>query len=101
MKKWHFAYKTNMVWIKTGIGMGYYARGKHELLLIGIRGKMSPPGAQSRYQSVINASKGKHSKKPDEAYSIIEEAYPPSEHKLLELFARNERDSWASWGNEI
>lgn len=101
MDAWGFTYKTNMVWIKPTMGMGYYSIGKHELLLIGTRGKMSPPKAQSRYQSVINASRGKHSKKPDIVYDIIEEAYPPTEYKLLELFARNKRKGWTSWGNEV
>lgn len=101
MKAWGFDYKSNMVWVKPTMGMGYHSIGKHELLLIGTKGKMSPPGAQSRYQSVINASKGEHSKKPDLVYEIIEEAYPPTEHKLLELFARNRRIGWTSWGNEI
>lgn len=100
MESWGFTYTTNMVWIKPQMGMGYHAIGKHELLLIGKKGKMSPPGAQQRYQSVINASRGKHSKKPDDVYSIIEEAYPPSEYKLLELFARNKRPGWEVWGNE-
>lgn len=101
MEAWGFTYKTNMVWIKPTIGMGYHSRGKHELLLIGTKGKMSPPGSQSRYQSVINASKGEHSKKPDLVYEIIEEAYPPTDYKLLELFARNTRKDWSSWGNEL
>ena len=101
MKAWGFVYKSNMVWVKPTMGMGYHSIGKHELLLIGTKGKMSPPGAQSRYQSVINASKGEHSKKPDLVYEIIEEAYPSTEHKLLELFARNKREGWTSWGNEI
>lgn len=101
MKAWGFTYKTNMVWIKPTMGMGYHSRGKHELLLIGTKGNFHPPAAQSRYQSVINASKGEHSKKPGLVYEIIEESYPPTEYKLLELFARNERDGWASWGNEL
>jgi len=101
MAAWGFSYKSNMVWVKPTMGMGYHSIGKHELLLIGTKGKMSPPGAQSRYQSVINASKGEHSKKPDLVYDIIEEAYPPTEHKLLELFVRNRRLARTSWGNEL
>jgi N6-adenosine-specific RNA methylase IME4 len=101
MESWGFEYKTGLVWIKPTIGTGYHSRGKHELLLVGTMGNFHPPGAQSRYQSVINASKGKHSKKPDLVYNIIEEAYPPTEYKLLELFARNKRDGWLSWGNEF
>lgn len=101
MEAWGFNYKSNFVWVKTKIGMGYYTRGRHELLLIGTKGKFSPPKASERYQSVINASQGQHSKKPDVVYDIIETSYPPTEYKLLELFARSKREGWTSWGNEI
>ena len=43
MEAWGFTYKSQMVWDKELIGMGYWARGQHELLLIGTRGKFSPP----------------------------------------------------------
>lgn len=101
MKMWGFKYKTNMVWIKPTIGMGYHARGKHEILLVGTKGKFHPPRSQSRYQSVINASRSEHSRKPELVYGIIEEAYPPAEYRLLELFARNKRAGWVSWGNDV
>jgi hypothetical protein len=32
-----------MVWVKDGMGLGYYARQNHELLLIGGNGTMSAP----------------------------------------------------------
>ena len=101
MKSWGFNYTTNFVWIKDKMGMGYHSRGQHELLLIGKKGKISPPGAQVRYLSVITASRGNHSKKPDLVYNILEQYFPPSEYKLIELFARNKREGWESWGNEL
>lgn len=101
MDAWGFAYKTQFVWVKPHIGMGYWGRSKHELLLIGTKGEISPPKAAERYQSVINASVGEHSKKPVVVYDIIESAFPPAEWKLLELFARNRREGWTSWGNEV
>ena len=45
MKAWGFEYKTSMVWIKDKIGMGYHARSRHELILIGTRGTPGVPGA--------------------------------------------------------
>ena len=48
---------------------------------------------------MINAELGKHSKKPEILYEMIEKMYP--KHKYLELFARNKRDRWESWGNQI
>lgn len=34
MDAWGFEYKTNAVWDKQIIGMGYWFRGQHELLLV-------------------------------------------------------------------
>jgi N6-adenosine-specific RNA methylase IME4/ParB-like chromosome segregation protein Spo0J len=101
MKAWGFEYKTNAVWIKDKIGTGYYFRGQHELLLIGVRGKgIGVPVEASRPSSVIEAPRKEHSQKPEVVYDIIEKMYPG--HKYLELFARGNRwsDSWTIWGQE-
>lgn len=98
MESWGFEYKTQFVWVKPRIGMGYWARNKHELLFVGTKGKMSPPESDERYQTVIHGSVGEHSKKPDVVYDIIESAFPPTEYRLLELFARGNREVWSSWG---
>jgi N6-adenosine-specific RNA methylase IME4 len=42
--------------------------------------------------------KGKHSKKPDAMYELIEDR---SMGPYLEMFARNTRPGWDSWGDEI
>lgn len=99
VKAWGFEYKTNMVWIKDKIGMGYYARGQHELLLIATKGSPKVPLPESRPPSVITAPRTKHSEKPDVIYSVIESMYPAN--KYLELFARNERNGWGVWGNQV
>lgn len=97
MRSWGFTYKTNMVWIKDKIGMGYYARQRHELLLIGTKGKIGVPDPKDRPDSVINAPRTEHSEKPG-MYEVIERMYPY--RKYIELFARNSRKGWESWGNE-
>ena len=100
MKAWGFYYRTNIVWVKDKIGTGYYSRGKHELLLIGIKGEgIGTPLPENRPESVILAERTEHSKKPDIFYEIIEKMYP--KHSKIELFARNKRDGWGAWGNEI
>lgn len=95
---WGFDYRTCMVWIKDKIGMGYYARQRHELLLIAKQGEIPPPLPADRPDSVISAPRGKHSEKPEEVYEIIERMYP----KLpkIELFCRKRREGWEAWGNE-
>lgn len=36
LQAWGFGYRTCAVWDKEIIGMGYYFRGQHELLLVGV-----------------------------------------------------------------
>ena len=99
IESWGFTYKTNFVWVKDKIGMGYHVRGRHELLFIGTKGKGRLPAVTEKWESVIFAARGKHSQKPRIVYDIIEGAYPNC--KYLELFARDKRNGWISWGNEI
>jgi N6-adenosine-specific RNA methylase IME4 len=76
MAAWRFEYATSMVWVKHAIGTGYWVRNRHELLLIGSRGGMPHPAPSARPDSVIEAPRREHSRKPDEAYELIEGMYP-------------------------
>lgn len=99
VEKWGFQYKTHFVWVKNRIGIGSWLRNQHEVMFIAVKGDIGTPETSNRYSSVINAELGKHSKKPEILYEMIEKMYP--KHKYLELFARNKRDGWESWGNQI
>ncbi len=99
IEDWGYNYRTNMVWIKDKIGMGYYARQRHELLLIATRGELPVPEPANRPDSVIISPRTEHSKKPERVYEIIETMYP--EYRKIELFARNERTGWDVWGNQV
>ena len=99
MRAWGFNYKTNFAWEKDKFGTGFYNRGQHELLLIGVKGDVHPPGESNRFPSIIKAKVREHSRKPEEAYEIIEKMYPNA--RYLELFARNKRSGWEAWGNEV
>ena len=96
MESWGFEYKTNFVWIKKKHTAGFYVFGQHELLLIGVKGSMLPTGDKPK--SIIQGDNSIHSKKPEIVYSIIESMFPNM--KYVELFARNKRKNWESWGNE-
>jgi len=99
LEAWGFRYVTNVVWVKDKIGVGHWVRNQHELLLIGRRGGFPTPEPAKRPSSVIEARRREHSRKPDEAYELIERMYP--EMPKIELFARRARPGWAAWGNEI
>jgi N6-adenosine-specific RNA methylase IME4 len=95
---WGFQYKTNLAWVKDKIGLGYFVRNQHELLVVATRGDIPSPAPAARPPSVITAPRREHSRKPDEAYELIERMYP--ELPKIELFARGARDGWAVWGNQ-
>jgi len=76
-----------------------FVRNQHELLLVATRGDMPSPSPANRPPSVISAPRREHSRKPDEAYELIERMYP--QLPKIELFARHARPGWAAWGNEV
>jgi len=98
VEAWGFTYRTSMVWVKDQIGMGYYARQRHELLLIATRGNPPVPEPASRPDSVVTAPRQEHSAKPLVFYDVIERMYP--EFQKIELFCRNPRGGWDAWGNQ-
>jgi len=99
LNAWGFQYRTNMAWVKRQIGMGYYVRQRHELLLIGKKGDIPVPPEDVRPSSVYESDREGHSKKPDAFYEFIEAMYPT----LLkaEFFGRNEREGWKTFGNQL
>lgn len=102
MRCWGFKYKTQGVWTKRKLGMGYWFRNQHEIVLVGTRGKMSPPQQSRRFSSLIHGKHTTHSRKPETLHLIIEQGFDdrPSLRKL-EMFAREERKGWDVFGNEM
>lgn len=98
MTAWGFAYKSHTIWNKDLIGTGYWFRNKHEILLVGTRGRVPAPAMGDQFPSVMDAPVGEHSAKPISFYEIIE-AYFPTLPKI-ELNARISRNGWARWGYE-
>lgn len=108
MDSWGFDYKGNIIWEKVrkdgqpdGRGVGFYFRNVTEILLFGVK-KGSMPNrtlAPARSQvNLIRTIKREHSRKPDEIIPIIESC---SNGPRVELFARQTREGWDSWGDEI
>jgi N6-adenosine-specific RNA methylase IME4 len=100
MRAWGFDYKTHIIWRKNKVGLGYWFRGTHELLLIGIRGDVPAPAPAARPMgSVIEAPRGRHSEKPAVFAEMIEKLFPHV--PKIEMFARKARPGWDAWGNEV
>jgi N6-adenosine-specific RNA methylase IME4 len=100
MEGWGFEYRTNAVWDKERIGMGYWFRGQHELLLVGIRGTPPAPEQSLRCASMFRERRDdQHSRKPECVYKAIEQMYPTA--VKLELYCRGaSRPGWLAMGNE-
>ncbi len=95
---WGFTYRTCAVWDKEKIGMGYFFRQQHELLLVAKKGSPPHPAPADRVSSVLRVKRGKHSEKPVESYEMIEAMYPTL--PKIEMFCRSPRAGWAAWGNQ-
>lgn len=104
MESWGFEYKTIAFnWTKLtklGLpvtGLGYWTRSSTELCLLGKKGKPSRINSHVPNQAIWS-ERGKHSEKPQLAYTNIEGMI---EGPYIELFARKLRNNWDSWGDEI
>jgi len=97
VRKWGFIPVCTLVWCKPRggfVGGAYFSN--TEFLLYGKR-------SGSRINTKINSQwfelpRGRHSQKPTEFYEMIEKLHPPPR---LELFARQKREGWDCWGNEV
>ncbi len=98
MEAWGFTYKRHVVWVKDRIGTGYWARNKHELMLIGTRGSVPAPSPGTQFCSVVDAPLGRHSEKPVVFAEMIETMFPNL--AKLEMFCRSPRPGWDVWGNQ-
>jgi len=99
MHHWGFKYVSQMVWVKSRTGTGFWVRNRHEIILIGKRGKFPCPSPAPFSDSVISAPTMKHSQKPEALQDRIDEVWP--DMPKLELFARRPRPGWTTFGNQV
>ena len=95
---WGFDYRASIVWNKDAHNMGHYVSVQHEFLLICVRGSCTPDISQ-RLPSVVTEKRGAHSVKPACFRSMIDTMYPHG--KRIEMFARQQSDGWATYGNDV
>lgn len=99
MEAWGFSYKSQLVWVKDRTGTGYWSRNKHEILLIGTKGRLAAPAPGTQPESAIHAPVGAHSEKPEVFAELIERLYPNT--PKIELNRRGPaRPGWDAWGAE-
>ena len=104
IKAWGFTYKTvAFTWAKLNktkpgffTGLGYWTRGNPEMCLLATKGK--PKRLSKSVPQLVVDKRREHSRKPDIMYQHIENLL---EGPYIELFARQKRSGWDSWGNEV
>jgi N6-adenosine-specific RNA methylase IME4 len=103
MKELGYTLHARMVWDKeNGIAPAFTVRFSHEYLLwFYPKGNMLKPTDECRgkYTTVIREKSTTHSTKPAVAYEMLEDMFRGA--NKLELFARNHRDGWDVWGDEV
>jgi|GEM_PF-438472 len=103
LRAWGFTFKSAGAWAKqssTGqkwtFGTGYIFRSAAEFYVVGTIGK---PRVQSRsIRNLIAAPVREHSRKPDQMHQDVEALYAGP---YAELFSRQRRPGWETWGNDI
>lgn len=101
MSAWGFTFKSAGHWVKRtkngklGFGTGYVLRAAGEPFLIGVIGT---PKFSRSVRSVVEGPVRGHSRKPDEAYAAASKLVPGI--RRADLFSRETRVGWDSWGNE-
>jgi N6-adenosine-specific RNA methylase IME4 len=102
---WGFRYSTTLVWAKRPIGAGLGgAYGiATEYVLFARRGKLRTMSRVGRNhfdwkRPYDERGKPKHSAKPPAFFEMVEQISPGPR---LEMFARELRAGWDSWGDEV
>jgi N6-adenosine-specific RNA methylase IME4 len=92
---WGFTYKTLITWVKgERSGIGWYWRVDTEHVLFCTRGD-APIDPALRSSNVLWSPRQAHSVKPPAFFDAVEQVSPGP---YVELFARQPRLGWDSWG---
>jgi N6-adenosine-specific RNA methylase IME4 len=78
------------------MGNGYWTRANPEICLLFSRG--APKRKSAAVRKLIISPRREHSRKPDDAAARVESLV---DGPYLELFARERRSGWDSWGAEV
>lgn len=115
MERWGFRYSgMGFVWVKLRrafasqpmrmlplihadlfMGLGHTTRKNAEFVLLGRRG--SPRRVAKDVHEIILSPVREHSRKPDEAFDRVRRY---CDGPYAEIFSRERRDGWSTWGDE-
>jgi N6-adenosine-specific RNA methylase IME4 len=95
---WGFHEKTILTWAKTQVGLGNWLRNQTEHCIFAIRGNPVVQGEST--STLLTAARREHSRKPEEFYELVERVCPAPLGGRLDVFAREPRPGWVTWGAE-
>ncbi|MDJ0697535.1 MT-A70 family methyltransferase [Mastigocoleus sp. MO_188.B34] len=107
IQEWEFELKTVLTWEKITkkgtphIGTGNWLRNVTEHCILATKGKIkafSNTKTLINQSTILRASCREYNRKPDEFYNLVETLCAGM--TKLEMFARQSREGWDSWGNE-
>ena len=98
-RSWGFKPSVLLTWCKKprGVGLGDTFRLTTEYVLFCRRGRLSH--LQIIPTTWFQWPRGRHSKKPNAFYEMVESVTPGPAR--IDLFARRERKGWKCWGDEV
>jgi N6-adenosine-specific RNA methylase IME4 len=96
IEAWGFQYRTMLTWAKDQVGTGQYLRGQSEHCLFATKG--NPIFVKGKWSTLLEAKRREHGRKPDEFYELVEATCPG---RKVELFSRQQRTGWESYGNDV
>ena len=95
VRAWGLEKKTILTWVKDRMGTGAWLRGQTEHCIMAVRGNAVV--TLTNQTTALLAPMRQHSRKPAEFYTVVEALCPGNK---CELFARQQRVGWTSWGTE-
>ena len=108
VEEWGFTYKSAGSWQKMSktwtngkedpkehFGTGHLIRSSNEPYILAVRGK---PITANNVRGGFRAAVREHSRKPEEGFVNAERLIPNA--RRIELFSRQSRPGWTTWGNQ-
>lgn len=103
-KSWDSEVTTMFTWCKPGLGVGRFQCNTEHVLVCRKGNRVGNPfGFGGQVSAATNGTwfnwpRGSHSQKPKEFFDIVEKISPGP---FLEMYARQERTGWDSFGNHL
>jgi len=96
---WNLQCRSILVWVKPVIGLGVWLRNVAEFCLLATKGNVRDHWYLTNQPNVITGPRREHSRKPDEFYELVDSLVHKDARKL-DMFSRESRDGWDTWGAE-